>query len=287
MAQLLKVQDYISRYGTDPYRYPGRFMQLKHQNWKRIKHVWDELKEKGVTGNDVEEGIQSFVFQKGIPADETELKQYFLDGLLPFQLKWASRTLREKSFLDRSYYEQDSLLRYFIQRFPDTYLLMYEPIFRIKNAPIELDHMLIHPQGIYCIVYLDFQDEAITLLPENQRTWFQDKEMVQSRMLSPLVSLQRSTKIIKSILHNQEIDFPVRQIVLAPNHTISFHYEPYLTEYVGKEQYEQWFERMRSFQSPIKSTQLKAVAALLEHTQTTAVRRPEWEEEEQDAFMNE
>ncbi|KGP71221.1 nuclease-related domain-containing protein [Pontibacillus yanchengensis] len=282
MAQLIKLQDYASRYTADPYRYPSRFIRLKQQNWKRMKQAWDKYKQDGPESMDME--MKEYMFNGDIPETELELKQYYLNGLLPFQFKWASRTLTEMSFLDR-YYEKDSTLIYFLQRYPDTFLFMYEPIFKIKKAPVETDHLLIHPQGIYCISYMDLPDTD-KLIAGDDRTWYQENDRIRSRMLSPLISLKRSSRIVRSILHAYEIDFPVKQIVLAPNHLISFEYEPYQTEYIGMEEYEDWFHKMRTYSSPLKSIQLKAVSALLSYTQITSVRRPEWEDDSMDSFMH-
>lgn len=40
MAQLVKLSDYISRYETDIYRYPSRFVRLKKERWKRFSSEW-------------------------------------------------------------------------------------------------------------------------------------------------------------------------------------------------------------------------------------------------------
>ena len=40
MAQLVKIQDYISRYEIDLGRYPTQFIRLKQNQWERVKHQW-------------------------------------------------------------------------------------------------------------------------------------------------------------------------------------------------------------------------------------------------------
>lgn len=39
MAQLIKMQDYISRYEQDIYRYPTQFARLKKQQWDKLKRT--------------------------------------------------------------------------------------------------------------------------------------------------------------------------------------------------------------------------------------------------------
>ena len=40
MAQLVKLQDYISRYEIDLARYPTQFIRLKKGQWKRVREQW-------------------------------------------------------------------------------------------------------------------------------------------------------------------------------------------------------------------------------------------------------
>ncbi len=41
MAQLVKLQDYISRYQIDLARYPTQFVRLKKSQWERVKRQWE------------------------------------------------------------------------------------------------------------------------------------------------------------------------------------------------------------------------------------------------------
>lgn len=274
LAQLVKLQDYASRYATDPYRYPGQYIRLKKENWRKVKHLWNETLQ-----SNTKHDYENFIFKKGVPETENDLKQFFVDSLLPFQLKWASRTIREMSFLD-NYYKRDEQLKYFLQRFPDTFLLMYHPIFRIKKAPVDTDHILIHPQGIFCIHILE-KEEGTTIIPSNERMWYEENNLIRTKFLSPMISLQRTSRIIKNILDAHEVNFPITKLVLAPNNEIEANTQPYRTEYIGREQYPAWFDKMRSYVSPLKYNQLKSLETLLKYGQTTSVKRPEWEDDDQ------
>ncbi|MFB8735493.1 hypothetical protein ACEQPO_22345 [Bacillus sp. SL00103] len=46
MAQIIKIQDYISRYEQDPHHYINQFIRLKKQRW-------DELKKASKEDNDI------------------------------------------------------------------------------------------------------------------------------------------------------------------------------------------------------------------------------------------
>ena len=67
------------------------------------------------------------------PQSIHELKRMFIDQFFHFQMKWASSTLREKSYVDPRFM-RDSLLRMLLQTLPDNYLLFYYPILQIRKA---------------------------------------------------------------------------------------------------------------------------------------------------------
>lgn len=295
MAQLIKLQNYITRYEWDIYRYPSQFIRMKQDNWNRILHLWSN--HEPLTGNVEEEDIpkeskwKTLLKRKvqdepvvegeketAIPKSEEELKHYFLEHLLPFQMKWATSTISNVSFVDKKYYS-DMTLQYFLKRFPDTYLLMYYPIFELRNAPIEAEIILISPVGIEVIYLLeDHLDTVITA--SDDRSWTHEYDNKQTKRLSPMFALKRSEKIIKGILEKHDINFPIEKIVLSRTNVINYLSEPYQTRVVGKQEYEKWFQEKRSLISPLKGSQLKAAEALLKHCQSSYVKRPEWEEDE-------
>ncbi|MDL4839395.1 NERD domain-containing protein [Aquibacillus rhizosphaerae] len=297
MAQLVKLQDYISRYEKDIYHYPGQYIRLKSENWKKLMQAWELQLEQQIDIEDeqeqdnsnfskwksffqrrerVEEDAQDFS-EIQLPNSKKDLKQYFLDTLLPFQFKWASTTVSEMSFLDKYYYD-DYTLKYFLQRFPDTYLLFYQPIFHLKNSPLEGDIVLLSPIGIEIIRFVEL-DSDITIVTGDDRTWYKEQDNIQSRLLSPLLSLKRTEKVIRSILNKYDIDFPIQKVVLSRTNMIESYLEPYNTKFIGKEQHESWLNAKRSLVSPLKHRQLKVAELLLNHCYTSAIKRPEWEEE--------
>ncbi|MCP8617163.1 NERD domain-containing protein [Salirhabdus salicampi] len=306
MAQLIKLKDYISRYEIDFYRYPGQFIRLKQEKWNKLVELWKgEGEQVNTTSAEQEPPPKKNWFQKMVsnwhdreqsldffkkeererettlPSSMQELKQYYLDRLLPTQIKWATSTIHEASFMEPGL-EYHPQLKYFIQRFPDTFFIMFQPIFLIKQAEIEAETIMITPLEVLCISIVEkapeYQIEA-----QAERTWILHRNEEKTKMLSPLVSLKRTENIVKSILHANEIDMPVNKVVLSRSNEIMRKNEPYQTEIVDKTAYHDWFEKMRAYQSPLKHTQLRAGEALLKHCQTTSVKRPEWEEEDIDS----
>lgn len=294
MAQLIKLQDYISRYDWNAYRYPSQYVRLKQENWKKLHYMWMNEDEE----QDEEQPRQTSTFSKWksfikrgtsqaedfsteerdrLPKTENELKHYFLDKLFPIQLKWASSTVTDVSFMNKGYY-QDDKLKFFLQRIPDTYLLMYYPIFSIKKAPIEGEIIFLSPVGIE-IIYLIEKDVNTKIVANDERTWLLEGRAVQSKILSPMIALKRTEQIVKGILSKEDIDFPIKKVVLSRTNNIEFYSEPYNTKFVGKHDYENWCKRKRNLVSPLKNRQLKIAELLLKNCESTSVKRPEWEED--------
>ena len=304
IAQLIKLQDYLSRYEWDAYRYPTQYIRLKKDNWNKLYYIWENPENgESITGTDEaaeqnrnERSVFSKLrtkFKRGkdqveetkpkqesnqyadLPESEEELKHYFLDKLFQFQMKWATSTITHTSIVDREYY-QDPLLRYLLQRFPDTYLVMYFPVFEIKNAPVETEIILISPIGIEIIYFVEKQTSAV-IMAGDERTWLVEEEKKQTKILSPIIALKRTEKLIRSILQTYSIDFPIEKTVLSRTNSIVFATEPYQTKLVDQSKYPDWFQEKRRLTSPLKSSQLKVIEALLKHCSSTSFRRPEWE----------
>ncbi len=280
------------------YHYPSQYSRLKMENWNRLRELWQEQKndqpveileekEKHNTkwptlfkGKEEEMVKEEQARKLDLPEGEKELKQYFLDKLLPFQLKWASSTTHEMSFLEKDFYH-DERLKYFLQRIPDTFLILYSPIFKLKNHLLDGGEIiLISPVGIEVITLLEKSyDRRITA--KDNRFWYIEENNVQAKMLSPLISLQRMERIIRAILAKHDVEFPIKKVVLSRTNVFEYLTEPYQTEYVGKEEHEDWLIAKQKFISPFKHNQLKAADLIVKYCETKSFKRPEWQQEEE------
>ncbi|ALX48423.1 hypothetical protein [Lentibacillus amyloliquefaciens] len=304
MAQLIKLEDYVSRYEWNVYRYPSQFIRMKQDNWKEMHNLWlnDDFAH-NIKTDDPEPIMskwKSFLKPDSrktttatelhddpidLPKTENDLRYYFLDKLFPLQLKWATSTATDVSFMPNDYYENDRL-KYFLMRFPDTYLLMYYPIFNVKKAPVEGNIIFISPIGIEIIHMIEKQPGTL-ITADGERTWLVKEEAKQeTKMLSPLLALKRTEKIVKSIMNQAGIALPVSKVVLSRTNHIASLKESYNTKIIGKHEYEDWFTEKRNLVSPLKNQQLKTAELLLKHCQTTAVKRPEWESDDDEAFLS-
>jgi len=296
---LIKLRDYISRYELNPFHYPTQFIRLKRDNWNKLLQLWEDENEQQRTAeilakqaleksssrfrwnlfaqkDNTEE--QKDVFKRQLPKAKEQLRQYFLNRLFPFQLKWATSTLTQVSYTDQEHL-YDAQLKFFLQHFPDIYLVMYYPIFNIKKAPVDAEIIMISPINIEIITILnETPGSGITVTDE--RTWVVEKSNSAKKIISPIISLKRTEQIVESILQKYELTFGITKTVLAQDVHFVYVTEPYKVNLVGKNEYDEWYKQKRQLSGSLKGVQLKVMEALARHCLTTSVRRPEWEQED-------
>jgi uncharacterized Zn finger protein (UPF0148 family) len=319
VGQLIKLQDYASRYEQNIFHYPSRFVTLKKQQWDKWQNLWKSPNEmtflsqtsQNIKGEENEKHpymkkIKSvFKRKKDIEFEEAfsqvhselekdqvnmfeafptffhraetmeELKQQFLNQLFDFQMKWATSTLMEKSFINKHFY-YDEHLKFFLQRFPDTYLVLYQPILLLKKASIELETVLISPTDVWCISFLEQKDGSV-FVGSNEKFWQVKNKDKEEKIISPMLALNRTTKIVKKIFQQHEVDLPVHKVLLSRNGFIDYPNAPYDVKLIEKRAFEEWFQLLRRLRSPLKHTQLNGAKTLLQYCQTTSIRRLEWE----------
>jgi len=323
LAQLIKLQDYISRYQIDMNRYPAQFIRMKKSGWERVKTDWEsgELVQKWEQIDDsdtvqVEEkkrfSLFKNIFKKNksmdeldlpieeklsdenldedqLPDDETtlrfepnivynpqtieELKKLFVDQFFHFQLKWASSTLLEKSFVD-SRYLRDSLLRTILQSLPDNYLVLYYPIMKLKKAPIELDILILTPLECLCITVVERENFAVYIGDsEREHFWLKKVGDTESKVLNPLIQLNRMESIISQVFSQNNVTMPIRKVLLSRNGYIDYPGTVYNLQFIDKRDYPEWIQELKRTASPMKHMQLQAAKAILSHVQTTSYNR--------------
>ena len=317
MAQLIKLQDYISRYETDIFHYPAQFARLKKQQWESMRQFWernrwreelDDLSLEESHGEVGEQGVvqklRSFfrfgkeeaataeeeqsifeTIQVGAAANLEELRHQFLDQLFTFQVKWASSTVREKSYIDPRYFH-DERLRFFLQGLPDSFLLLYEPVLQLKKAPMELDVILLTPTEAWCLSFLEEEEHAV-YMGSTEHFWSKRSGEEEGRVLSPLLAISRMEAVLKNLFQRQKLDFPIKKAIVSRNGFIDYPGVPFGLDVIDSRTFPAWFNRMRNMSSPLKTIQLKAAKSVLEFGQTTSVRRPEWDEDHNFLFISE
>lgn len=324
MAQLIKLQDYISRYQIDLNRYPAQFIRMKKNGWNRMKSDWEsgdslntvqnweqveeaeeEQKPKQTIfkklfskkrSSDKEETIdvtedneENLPIEEELIDDETtlyfeptivyrpqtteELKKIFLDQFFHFQIKWASSTLREKSYVDPKYL-REGFLRTILQSLPDNYLVLYYPIIKVKKAPVELDIIILTPLECLCITMVEHENLAVYIgNSERERFWMKKVGDTEKKLLNPLIQLNRMEAIIAQLFHLQDVDMPIRKILLSRNGYFDYPGNVFNVQFIDKREYENWMQHLKQTTSPMKHMQILAAKTILNHVETTSYNR--------------
>lgn len=314
VAHLIKLEDYISRYQFDLYRYPNQFTRLKKERWEYFKIQWQEAKDfsSPLLLFDKEDEEEEVVEEKNLvkrtiakvkgwykfkhdPIFFTEeepknnqfkhiqtieqLRRMFLDEMFESQIRWASSSLLERSHVS-PHYRHDHWLRFFVQKLPDNYLVMYEPIFFIKQAPVEMGTIIISPTEIYCITLIEGKETSVFDATAD-RFWIEHVGEKQHKVLSPVVALNRSASILREILIEAKLRLPVKKVVLAPDTFIDIRAQGLRVDFIDKRYFNEWHEKLVKHPSPLKRDQLKVAKELLEQCKTVAHRRQQLVEVEE------
>ena len=324
MAQLIKLQDYISRYQVDLTRYPTQFIQLKKGQWERVKTQWEqggEIQEwehveeveqpkkmsilrkfklfskrenkEEVVVEDIEsvDHINDLTDDEYVPDEETalhfeanfmyqpqslhELKRLYLNQFFQFQMQWASSTLRDKSYIDPKFL-RDTFLRAILQTLPDNYLILYYPIIKLKKAPVELDIIIMMPTECLCITMIENEDQAV-FVGSSDRFWLKKVGKEDRKVLNPMIQLNRMETILKQIFAIENIEMPIRKVLLSRNGFIDYPGSAYNVQFVDKRKFPEWMESIRKSYSPMKHMQIRAAQSILNYVQTTSFNRNIWQ----------
>ncbi|REB06514.1 NERD domain-containing protein [Sporosarcina sp. BI001-red] len=213
------------------------------------------------------------------PRSIQNLRKLYIEQLFHFQLKWASSTLTERSRID-SKFMRDKLLHEFLEILPDSYLLFYYPVLKIKKAPVELEVILMTPVECICMTILQAEEGSV-LVGSGERFWTKKLGEQESKLLNPSIGLNRMGKIVSSLFASAEVDFPIRKILLSRESYIDYPGVAHDIQIIDRRDYPKWLEKVKKLSTPMKSKQFKAAQVLLDLCQTTAASRLFETEEEQ------
>ncbi|QHZ48095.1 hypothetical protein [Bacillus sp. NSP9.1] len=312
MAQIVKIQDCISRYEQDPYHYMNQFIRLKKQRWQSLKEMAEKKEEGFFRGesipsendgsrkkrtfslkrkkelsdinngkeavdqwfNGLEEEMDGDLIAR-IPAGEKELAAFFKERLYQFQLKWASSTISDISGLSREI-KSDKILQILAQQLPDSYFIMYHPVLQVSQAAAELSIIILTPLEIYCLAFLEGDKES-AFIGSKDRFWKEKTVRGKERsVLNPTTELLRTGSILSQLLKGSDIELPVRKFIISRTSYIDYPEPPYGIEIYDRRQWGDWLAKQQKNFAPIKSRQLKAAKILLSYGVSESKRRKEW-----------
>lgn len=275
MAQLLKLEDYVSRYQEDLFFYINRFKKLKQRRWIHLKKEWEWLhsrsqdKHDNVTTDD--EFLVYLENEKENPLTKVTTMEEFVDYYKSYiyrsQLNWASSTMYERSTVS-SYYRSNNLLKGLLTNLPDTYLIFYEPVIHVKRATSQLEIIIVTPLDIKVIKHLEGEKGSV-FNGVSKYAWQEVMSHRTQRRVNPILSLNRTETYIRGLMKRKQIDLPIESIIYVPESYVEFVDTPPHVKVIDKRVSYAWYEKLNSQISPYKHTQFQAAKALLNQSLTS------------------
>jgi hypothetical protein len=253
VAQLIKMKDCISRYELNMFHYTSQFSTLKQRRWDEWENLWKE----------------STFYAKD------EMKRKFRQMLFQSQLNWATSTLKQESDKPEKLIASEKL-KFFLEEFPDNYLLMIEPVFKLDKAFTEAEILLFSPNKIYCVSYIENSKNSIISV-QKSNFWIQTRGNQQQKILSPYLSINRMAEVIKSIFGSAVYEYPVEYVVIAPHGYIEYENQTNKVTIIDQRNVDSWVNKMIGLRDPIKYKQLKAAETMLKSCESKYFERIELE----------
>ncbi|WP_085523064.1 nuclease-related domain-containing protein [Tuberibacillus sp. Marseille-P3662] len=242
MAQLIKLDRYVSRYEDNLFHYASQYIKIKQGKWAAFKNQSDlKLSNK--------------------------MRHTFHKTMFRHQLVWASSTLNQRSEI-MDIYKHHQELQFLLSNFSDTVLLMFHPI--IQNG--QLNTIMIHPGMVWNVKLLLGETDSV-FQGDTNGTWQEITSNGRRSMDSPLHSIHQSATSLKKLLAGEQQQMPVHHYVLAPNSFIENYYPTGNVDIVDKRQFLDLQRKGLDSGQPMRHQQLNLAKWLLEKTETTAISR--------------
>lgn len=143
-----------------------------------------------------------------------------------------------------------------------------------------LDVVLMSPTECICITVLEADNQAV-YVGGSDRFWMKKVGTKDSKVLNPTINLARMESVLSQLFKEENIDMPIRKVVLTRNGYFDYPGSPYGIRFVDRRNYGEWMEHLRKASSPMKHMQIRAAQAILNTVQTTSFNRDIWQQASQ------
>lgn len=262
MAQLIKIDQCVSRYQIDLRHYANRFLRLKRRRWAKWKERWETIPENGRL---------NLSKKKRETGTLAELKKDFNSWFFKEQILWATATSKEKSEIPDQL-RQNAWLKTLLSTVNDVTFILYYPVLKVKSAVVQVDPILVTNDAVWCVKPL-LGEEGSVFQESSQRKW---KEIVTGgahERMNPMISLNRTAAVAEELLSEQGIDIKVKSALVSPTSFIEFIHAPADVSIIDRRFTDEWLAGISDQSSTLKHSQLKAAEELLSRSETDAYAR--------------
>ena len=98
-----------------------------------------------------------------------------------------------------------------------------------------------------------------------------------------MISLNRMESVLTQLFTQDDINMPIRKVILTQNGYFDYPGSPYGIQFVDRRNYGEWMEHLKKVSSPMKHMQIRASQTILNNVQTTSFNRDIWKQSSQPA----
>ncbi|WKB36731.1 hypothetical protein QS257_07120 [Terrilactibacillus sp. S3-3] len=132
MAQLIKIDQCVSRYQINLRHYANRFLRLKGRRWAKWKERWETMEDSRLNPSK----------KKREAGTLAKLKKDFNSWFFEEQILWATTTSEEKSEIP-SQLHQNKWLKTLLSTVDDVTFILYYPVLKVKSAIVQVDPIFV------------------------------------------------------------------------------------------------------------------------------------------------
>ncbi|MTT32539.1 hypothetical protein GMB86_11025 [Terrilactibacillus sp. BCM23-1] len=262
MAQLIKVNECISRYEGDLQRYANRFITLKQRRWLQ----WRDQFEKPQDDRSVR-----LAKRFSSISNIEQLKSAYYKWLFDQQLIWATSTAH---FYSENHEDLSRVtwLQFCLSKLNDVTFILYKPVLLMKQTTLQLDSLIITNDTLWCVKPLIGEDSSV-FQEINNRLWREMKREESPQFINPFISLKRTKTALRTFLQTQNLSMPIKFLIFAPNSYVEFVHHDTDIEICDSRDKNQLSEKIGRHSSTLKSLQIITTNRLLSKMATTAIKR--------------
>jgi hypothetical protein len=260
MAQLIKINQCVSRYQLNFRCYANRYNWLK----KRRMEAW---RENWLDNHTIQNSVNN------VDKYSNHWKVDFDDWLFDKQLAWSTSTAFERSERPVTI-RTEHWLRRMLKGINDVSFIMYQPVLLTKSGPVQLDSLLITNDMICCVHPL-LGETGDVYQPYSQRMWYQiTNGAVVRPLVNPMISLRRTKAVVAAFLKGKGLtSMQVGAVVYTPDCYIERTANDYESDFVDQRNEREWFQKMDQHSLLMKREQIESAEALLSMSETLCESR--------------
>ncbi|MFD2618008.1 hypothetical protein [Terrilactibacillus laevilacticus] len=262
MAQLIKVNECISRYECDLQHYANRFITLKQKRWLQWRDQFERPRDDRPVN-----------LAKRFSSISTidQLKSVYYKWLFEQQIIWATSTAGFYSD-NQEDLSHVTWLKICLSELNDVTFILYKPVLLMKQTMLQLDSLIITNDTLWCVKPLIGEDGSV-FQEINNRLWKEMKREESPQFINPFISLKRTKTALRTFLQTQNLSMPIKFLIFAPNSYVEFVHHDANTEICDRRDKNQISKKICHHSSTLKSQQIIITNRLLSQMATSAFER--------------